>query len=157
MEIFSNVDGKDREILRALLEDGRATLKSIARRVELPVTTTYNRMESLQEAGIFQPTVKLDWKRLGYGIKFFVLASVDTSRAEVDQEKLARRVAAIPNVLNASVITGTRDLLIEATAADVDELSGVVLKRIRGVEGVASTETLVVMKEFPGRRGELLK
>jgi DNA-binding Lrp family transcriptional regulator len=151
------MDGKDRDILRILLVDGRATLKSIARRVELPITTVHNRMESMEGDGVFRPTVGLDRRKLGYSMDFYVLATVDTSAGEVDQEKLAKKIAAIPGVLDASVITGSRDLLVRATASDIDGLNEVVLKRIRGAGSVASTETLVVMKHFTGKRENLLR
>ncbi len=150
------MDEKDRGILKELIADGRVSLKKIARELGLPVTTVFNRVKKMQDTGILRVTAELDRKKLGYGMDFYVLASVDTSTMGIDQEKLARKLVALPGVLSAAVITGSRDLLIKATARDIDELSELVLKHIRGVEGISSTETLVVMKEFTGRKDKLI-
>jgi Lrp/AsnC family transcriptional regulator, leucine-responsive regulatory protein len=150
------VDARDKRILRMLIGDGRVSLKKVARKMELPVTTVFNRMKKMEDAGIFRTTADLDRKKLGYGMDFYILGTVDTSSAEVDQEKMARKLAAMPGVLSAAVMTGSRDILIHATARDIDELSDMVLKKIRGIGGVAATETMVVMKEFTGRRDKLL-
>ena len=150
------MDEKDRGILKELIADGRVSLKKIARELGLPVTTVFNRVKKMQDTGILRVTAELDRKKLGYGMDFYVLASVDTSTMGIDQEKLARKLVALPGVLSAAVITGSRDLLIKATARDIDELSELVLKHIRGVGGISSTETLVVMKEFTGRKDKLI-
>jgi len=150
------MDEKDRGILKELIADGRVSLKKIARELGLPVTTVFNRVKKMQDTGILRVTAELDRKKLGYGMDFYVLASVDTSTMGIDQEKLARKLVALPGVLSAAVITGSRDLLIKATARDIDELSELVLKHIRGVEGISSTETLVVMKEFTCRKDKLI-
>ena len=150
------MDSRDKQILQALIGDGRVSLKTLARKMDVPITTVFNRMKRMEDGRLFKITAELDRKKLGYGMDFYILGSVDTSSAEVNQEKLAKKVAAMSGVLSAAVMTGSKDILIHATARDIDELSEMVLKKIRGVGGISATETMVVMKEFTGRRDKLL-
>lgn len=150
------MDNKDKQILKALIGDGRVSLKKVAREMDLPVTTVFNRMKKMEDDGLFRVGAELNRKKLGYGMDFYILGSVNTSSAEVDQEELVRKVAGLKGVISAAVITGSKDLIIHATARDIDELSDMVLKQIRGIGGVAATETMVVMKEFTGRKDKLL-
>ena len=144
------MDRKDREIAKLLVDEGRAKLQKIARKTGLPVTTVFNRLKKLESEGRLEIKAKPSLKKLGYGISFYILAKVDTSRGNVDQEKVAKRIAAMKNVLSAAVVTGGTDIVVKGVARDIEELSNIVLREIRGVGGVASTQTLVVLKEEEG-------
>ena len=141
------MDEKNKEILKILVKDGRAKIKEIARKVELPITTVYNRMLKMQDRGVFRVSADINRKKLGYSIDAYILVNIDTSIKGIDQEKLAQKITALPNVLRTSVVTGSKDMIVSVTSKSIEELSNLILKEIRKFEGVAGTETLVVMKE----------
>ena len=89
------MDSRDKQILQALIGDGRVSLKTLARKMDVPITTVFNRMKRMEDGRLFKITAELDRKKLGYGMDFYILGSVDTSSAEVNQEKLAKKVAAM--------------------------------------------------------------
>ena len=124
-----------------------AKIKEIARKVELPITTVYNRMLKMQDRGVFRVSADINRKKLGYSIDAYILVNIDTSIKGIDQEKLAQKITALPNVLRTSVVTGSKDMIVSVTSKSIEELSNLILKEIRKFEGVAGTETLVVMKE----------
>ncbi len=140
------MDGKEKRIVEMLIDDGRVKLNRIARKTGIPVTTVYNRLRALQKSGTVRIKAEPDLKKLGYGIEFFVLATVDTSDRNVNQDEIAKRLVGMPNIIDAFVITGSRDMIIRAVARNVDEMSELVLKKIRDIKGIASTETMVVLK-----------
>ena len=150
------MDPKDRSIVQLLLEDGRMKLKTIAKRTGMPITTVHNRLRGLIKRGDLLIRAAPNWKQVGYGVEAILLVNVDTANRRVDQERLARRVAGVPGVLSASVVTGSKDLVVRAVTRDIDELRELVLKKLRGFDGVASTETLVVLKQEESEPSRML-
>ncbi|MBR9680573.1 MAG: Lrp/AsnC family transcriptional regulator [Candidatus Altiarchaeota archaeon] len=150
------MDDKDKKIIIALKKEGRARLSKISREIELPPTTTFNRIKKLEKEKIIFPTIKLDTKKLGYGVEFFSLISLDTAKGDVDQEVIAKQLVKIPGILGAWIVTGSVDIIARIVVKDIDELSNIILKKLREIKGVTSTETLVVMKKEEGNEIKLL-
>ncbi|MBR9681770.1 MAG: Lrp/AsnC family transcriptional regulator [Candidatus Altiarchaeota archaeon] len=140
------MDKKDVKIVQLLLVDGRIKLKAIAKKLGLPITTVYNRLKRLEKEGVMKIRAILDWKKIGYGIEAYIFINIDTASKRVNQEKLSFELAKLPGVLSVSVVTGSRDMVVRAVARDMDELSELILRKLRDFDGVASTETLVVLK-----------
>lgn len=148
------MDKKDIKIVQLLLEDGRMKLKAIAKKLSLPITTVYNRINKLKKEKIINIRAELDWKKIRYGIEAYILIDIDTSSKRVNQEKLATDLSKLQGVLEVSVVTGSRDMVLRAVAKNIDELGDLILKKLRDFDGVASTETLILMKN---KRGNLVK
>ena len=60
-------------------------------------------------------------------------------------EEVARRVRAVPNVVEVQGVTGPFDLIIKVEADHINTALDVVMNRIRRVPGIKSTETLVTV------------
>jgi len=150
------MDDKDKDIIRVLEREGRIKLSKLAGKVELPVTTVFNRIKKMEKMELIKPTIKLDKKQLGYGVEFFIMIKLDTSKKDIDQEALSKRLLSMKNITDVSIVTGSIDLIARAVTRDIDELTDLVLKKLRGIEGVVSTETIVVMQSFHGKDTRLL-
>ena len=61
---------------------------------------------------------------------------------------VARRVAALKNVVSVSEITGDYDVVVKVVAENAEELNRVI-ENIREIKGVAATLTSLVLKELP--------
>ncbi|ABP51605.1 MAG: homocitrate synthase [Pyrobaculum arsenaticum] len=61
---------------------------------------------------------------------------------------VARRVAALKNVVSVSEITGEYDIVVKLVAENTEELNQAI-ESIRQIKGVASTFTSIVLKELP--------
>ena len=151
------MDKKDIKIVQLLLDDGRMKLKAIAKKLGLPITTVYNRIKKLEKKKLIRVRAELDWKKIGYGIEAYIFIDIDTSSKRVNQEKLATDLAKLPGVLEVSVVTGSRDMVLRTVAKDIDEMSELILKKLRDFDGVASTETLVIMKNKEGNPAKMLR
>jgi DNA-binding Lrp family transcriptional regulator len=73
-----------------------------------------------------------------------VLVNTDIGKETLVLEGLK----AMREVESAYVIYGVYDVVVKVTASDLESLDNVVTKRIRALDGVRSTLTLVVSKEY---------
>jgi DNA-binding Lrp family transcriptional regulator len=110
-----NLDEKDREILRMLMEDAKASAKNIAAKIDAPITTVYSRIKRLEDAGVIS----------GY-------------KTVVDAGKLG------PEVQEIHIITGDWDFLIKVKERDVSSVGRFVVDKLRTVQGISKTLTCMV-------------
>ena len=74
--LFSQLDDKDTQILELLIEDARASTKSIADRLNMPRVTVHDRIKRLQDRGVIDKfTVKISHEKLGLPLHGFLLAN----------------------------------------------------------------------------------
>lgn len=60
-------------------------------------------------------------------------------------EEVARRIRAVPNVVEVQGVTGPFDLIVKVQADHINTALDVVMSRIRRVPGIKGTETLVTV------------
>lgn len=144
-----SLDEKDREILRMLMEDAKASAKNIAAKIDAPITTVYSRIKRLEDAGVIRgyKTV-VDAGKLGRPTTAFIFAcftyrppGVDK---DLDQRETARRVARFPEVQEIHIITGDWDFLIKVKERDVSSVGRFVVDKLRTVQGISKTLTCMV-------------
>ncbi len=61
------------------------------------------------------------------------------------EEKVLEKLKSIKNVKEAFIVYGVYDMIAKVEANDLEELRDVVSTRIRRIEGVRSTVTLIVV------------
>ena len=64
----------------------------------------------------------------------------------VSVEKVVSDIRAIDGVQRVDAVTGVCDILALVEGDDISEVLNTVMRKLRKVEGIRSTETLVVMK-----------
>lgn len=144
-----SLDEKDREILRLLMVDAKASAKDIGARIDSPVTTVYSRIKRLEDTGIikgYKPI--LDAGKLGRPTTAFVFASF-TYRPpgvdrDLDQRETAKKVAKFQEVQEIHIITGDWDFLIKVKVKDVAAVGSFVVDKLRTVQGISKTLTCMV-------------
>ncbi len=141
------MDDVDEDILAELRKDAKVSLKQLAKKFGVPLSTLYQRIKKLEEQGIIRNyTVDLDWRKLGYGIKAYVLVYVDTTRLKEmrkPQSEVLSELSRLPFVFDADMVTGESDLLLVLRAKDTDDLGRLITERIQGIPGIVNTKTLV--------------
>ena len=140
------MDEKDWKIFNYLLENSRAFVKDIAKSLNIPHSTVYERIKKMKSEGIIKKfTVLPDYKKLGLDICAYLLISFD-SKSSTSQEEVAKKIAKIESVYDVDIITGEWDILVKVRTENIDVLKEVILKKIREIQGVEKTETLVVLE-----------
>lgn len=143
------LDAFDRKLLAILQSQGRLPIADLAARVRLSATPVARRLRRLEECGLIKGyTAELDLKALGFGVTAFLLVRRDKSCSRTD---LWRDVAAIPQVLQAHVISGEYDLLLEVVSTDLEDYANSIVEKILAITGVVSVNSLFALKSVKER------
>jgi Lrp/AsnC family transcriptional regulator, regulator for asnA, asnC and gidA len=130
-----SLDATDRGIIEALQENGRAPFRAIAAHIGVAEATVRSRYARLVEDGILLVTGVTN--PLGLGFEAQAMIGVKTSG---DPEPIADEIAGWDEASYVVVAAGRFDLLVEVVCDDRRHLLELTT-RLRGVEGVVSTET----------------
>lgn len=142
------IDSKDLRILSIIQENCKLSLKELAKRVGLPMTTIHDRIKRLERSGIIKGyRAVLNDKKLGFGVTAFILISFsyELKEGRISQRELVRKIATLPEVQEAHIVTGNWDIIVKVKVEDVDELGRFVVDRLRMIKGVDKTLTCVVL------------
>lgn len=121
------MDHTNRRILDLLQEDARISYADLGRKLGRAESTIRERVAALERRGVIRGyRARVDPALLGLGARAFVRASFDLGRTR----ELERGLKAIPEVRHTAVTTGSRPLLIELAARDLDDLERVLEERL---------------------------
>ena len=80
----------------------------------------------------------------------FILVTVDyklLKEFKLSQYDLAKKMKSIPDVEEVDIVTGGTDVLVKVRVSNIDELSEFVTKKLRNIDGIEKTQTMVVLTE----------
>ncbi len=143
------LDEKDLQILDELQENCKITIKKLAKRVHAPITTVYAKVKRLEKLGLIKAyRAILDYKKLGLKTSAFILVSFSYEvgeRKKITQREVVKKIAMLPEVQEAHIVTGNWDIILKVRVRDVDELGKFVVDKLRMIEGVEKTLTCVIL------------
>ena len=142
------LDEIDRQLLEALQTDSKRSLKEIGAEVGLSAPSVMERVRKLENAGIIRGYhALLDARKVGLDIAAFIGVAISTpSHLSAFEEW----VESIPQVLECHHVTGGHTLLLKVKTRNTKDLEQLI-SRIRSMEGVAGTETMVVLSTHTER------
>ena len=142
------IDEKDIEILNLLQKDCKMTAKTIAQKIDSPVTTVFAKIKRMEELGIIKAyKAILDSGRLNKETTAFILASFSyrlDGEGVLSQREIAKQVGKFPEVQEVHIITGDWDILIKVKEKDVSTIGKFVVDKLRTVKGIEKTLTCMV-------------
>lgn len=137
----THLDDIDRRILAQLQEDCKAPLAQVGKRVGLSAPSVMERIRKLEEAGIIRGYHALvDSRKVGLDVTAFI----GVSMASNGIERLERVLVEIDEVLECHHVTGAYTVLLKVRTQNTQALERLI-SRVRLLEGVLRTETLVVL------------
>lgn len=141
------MDQIDRRILQCLHEDGRASVETVAARIDMSPTPVRRRIRQMEEQGIIRGyRADIDLNGCGLPLSLLVFLKLQ-SRDRATIAQFESRVRSLREVMSCTLITGSADYLLTLRVADMkaynDYLHGV-LAELPGVFGI---ETSVVISE----------
>ena len=134
-------DDVSKAIIEQLQEDGRRPYAAIGKAVGLSEAAVRQRVQKLVDSGVMQIVAVTDPMQVGFHRQAMVAIS-----ATGDVELVAKRLAAIPEVVYLVVIAGSFDVLAEIVVTDDDHLLELINEQIRTIPGVLRTETFLYLK-----------
>lgn len=143
------MDDTDMRLLAELRRDGRAALSDLAQRLGVARATVRARMERLSRSGEIQGfTVLTRGDAAEAPVRGLMMIGIEGRGAE----RIMARLQGLPEVTAVHSTNGRWDLIAEIGAQTLEEFDRV-LFRIRGFEGVTSSETsLLLSTRRAGRR-----
>jgi DNA-binding Lrp family transcriptional regulator len=138
---MSDLTDTDRELLRALRANPRATITELARDLRAARGTMYARLERLERSGVITGWgPDIDPRAAGFGVLGFVTLEIDQA-AHADAMEHLR---AVPELLQIHTITGAGDLLCVAIATSNDHMHEA-LQRITAHPAVHRSQTQLAL------------
>ena len=139
------IDGIDKEILRALMQDARTPVLEIARNVGISGAAIHQRLKKLEASGLIAGSkFIINPKVLGYTTMAFVGIYLDKAMRNPEAVKQLRE---IPEVLECHYTTGNWSVFIKILCKDNEHLMNLLNKEIQSIKGVSRTETFISLDQ----------
>jgi Lrp/AsnC family leucine-responsive transcriptional regulator len=141
MKLGDQLDETDRKILAELQEDCKAPLAHVGKRVGLSAPSVMERIRKLEEAGIIRGYhAVLNSRKVGLDVTSFIGVSMSVHGIEM----LESQISEFEEVLESHHVTGAYTMLLKVKTQNTETLEQLI-SRIRLIDGVTRTETLVVL------------
>lgn len=141
MKLGDQLDETDRRILAELQEDCKAPLAHVGKRVGLSAPSVMERIRKLEEAGIIRGYhALLNSRKVGLDVTSFI----GVSMTPAGLERLEAQIVHLEEVLECHHVTGAYTMLLKVKTQNTETLERLI-SRVRLIDGVTRTETLVVL------------
>ncbi len=138
------MDSKDRQILRALQRNGRATNLELAAIVNLSPSPCLRRLRLLEESGAIRGyRADVDPKAYGLQVQVFIRIRLERHSADLVRQFEAR-VRDLEEVLECHLMSGPADYLLRVVVAGLDAYEDFIRNRIHPIGGIGSIDTSFV-------------
>ena len=139
------IDGIDKKILRALMQDARTPILEIARGVGISGAAIHQRLRKLEKSGLLAGSKFIvNPKILGYTTMAFVGVYLDKAVSNPEAVKQLKR---IPEVIECHYTTGNWSIFIKILSKDNEHLMYVLNTQIQSITGVSRTETFISLQQ----------
>jgi len=139
------IDGIDKKILRALMEDARTPILEIARQVGISGAAIHQRLRKLEKSKLIAGSkFVINPKILGYTTMAFVGIYLDKA---ISNPQAVKQLQKIPEVIECHYTTGNWSILIKILCKDNSHLMHLLNSQIQSIEGVSRTETFISLDQ----------
>jgi len=140
-----HIDGIDKMILRALMENARTPILEIARRVGISGAAIHQRLRKLENSELISGSkFIINTKVLGYTTMAFVGIFLDKA---VSNPQAVKQLKKIPEVIECHYTTGNWSIFIKVLCKDNEHLMHLLNKEIQSIKGVSRTETFISLEQ----------
>lgn len=140
----SSLDDTDRALIGWLRDNARTPVVALAKKLGVTRATVQNRIARLEREGmIVGYTVKLRPNVEANRIRALMSIAVEGNRAT----EVRRELTGHPNVIGLHTTNGRWDLIAELRADSLEAFDQV-LNAIRLLEGIATTETSILLSTY---------
>ncbi len=130
----------DREILRYLVADGRATFAALGREVGVSEPSVATRVRRMIDSGVVQIITRVEPRLLGVGL--FDLLFV---RCRISAAAVAQQLAELPEAAFVVATSGSFGLIVELRCRDVPHLLATI-ESIRAMAAFDAVESCLVLE-----------
>src|SRR5687767_2371285 len=140
------MDAIDRKIVKALQANARASLQDIGQSVGLSSSPCWERIRKMEAAGVIEGyTVRLNAQALGWADTVLVQVTLD-SHSDNTLEKFGETLAAIPEVVEAYLVSGEYDYLLRIAVNDTRDYERLLRERLYKIKGIRHSKSSFVLR-----------
>ena len=140
------MDTLDRKILQILQADSRTSLQDIGQAVGLSASPCWGRIKKMEEAGVIEGyTVRLNAHALGLRDTVMVQVTLD-SHSDNTLEKFGETLAAIPEVIEAYLLSGEYDYLLRIAVRDTQDYERLLPEQLYKIKGLRQSKSSFVLR-----------
>lgn len=139
------LDRTDQKIVSTLIDDGRASVETVAERVGLSPTPTRRRIRRLEETGVIASyRADIDPDKCGLELAIYVFIKLQ-SRDRESIAKFESRILALPEIQRCDLITGAHDYILTVRLPGIRDYNRYLREILAEMPGVFGIETSVVI------------
>ena len=142
--LADKVDALDLEIIAFLQDDGRRSLREIARRMKVSEGTIRARVKRLDQAKLLRRVAVVEPLAIGFTAHAFINLTVDAPHLAGAADALAE----MPEIGMLAILLGEFDLVAVVSVHDRRELSRLVNEELSEIEGLHVHEVAEVVETF---------
>lgn len=141
-----SLDKFDFAILAVLQQDARASLQDISGKVGLSSTPCWNRIKRMETDGVIQGyTVRINPAAIGFTETVIVQVTLE-SHSEETLYAFGKALGEIPEVLEATLISGDYDYLIRIAVRDTRDYERLLRERLYRIPGIRHSKSSFVLR-----------
>ena len=138
-------------LLKALLADSRRSLSDIGADVGLSASACWTRIKRLEAEGVIKRyTIDVDKARLGYTDAVIVQVTLESHSDETLYE-FGRQLAAIPEVVEAYLVSGDYDYYIRIAVRDTRDYERLLREKLYKIPGIRHSQSHFVLRVLKER------
>jgi Lrp/AsnC family transcriptional regulator for asnA, asnC and gidA len=137
-----DLDDIDRQIVSALQHDGRRPYSRLAADIGIAEGVVRYRVQRMERAGILQIVGIADPLKVGFDLMALVGVRVVPGRLN----EVATAISTLAETSYVASLAGAFDLIVEVVCRDTAHFTHLLTQQIHHVEGVASTESFLIME-----------
>lgn len=142
----------DRKLINGLLDDGRASLRSLADELDVSVTTVSNHLSDLEEEGIIKGyTTKVDYDKIGYDVTAILQLKVEGSALPAVTDRLCD----LEQMISVYEVTGDHDIIAIGKFNDTDDMNAQIKNLLTDPEIKESNTSVVLNAAVENEQFEL--
>ncbi len=142
---MAELDETDRHIVDELRANGRMSMRALAAALHISRANAYTRVARLERDGVITGyTAIVDPQRYGHTLSAYVYLKVQQQA----WKRLQNRLADIPEVDHAALVSGEHDIVLLVRTRDAAALRDLVLTRLQDMPEVVSTQTELIFDEI---------
>lgn len=141
------LDQTDFDIIEALREDGRLTVRQLASKVHRSATPVFERLKRLESSGVISGyTAIVDQEKLGKGFTVFCNVKLRNINRDIHTE-FAKTVSLMAEVSECYNVSGSFDYMLKVQVGDMKSYRQFITDRLGMLESLGSVESVFVMEK----------
>lgn len=138
----------DEQLIAHLQRNGRATVAELGQAIGLSASSSWRRMQALEQAGIITGyAAQVDRRQAGFGFCAIVQISLQRHEAE-NVQAFIRRVLDRPEVQECYATSGETDYHLRVLAKDIDAYDRFLEAFLLKLPGVLHVRSNIVLREI---------